>query len=160
RMVELAATADWLGQDGQDPTGPGDVHVRLSGMARSPSLAAPGLTDSIRGTWAYPRDDRVKPPAPKGDVTPPLALRTGPRHGTLGLLFGPYRNDTNSVLPLRLIEQEGGMSVVRFPGGACDPARRAPRPIESKVEARPGDDLSALVNQYGSVHLADGTYRL
>ena len=32
RISELAATGRWLGQDGQDVTGSGDVHVQLSGL--------------------------------------------------------------------------------------------------------------------------------
>ena len=50
--------------------------------------------------------------------------------------------------------------MARFDGGTCDPGRCAPRPAETRVEAKPGDDLNALVNQYGTVSLAEGTYRL
>src|SRR5271157_5562142 len=39
RISELAATARWVGQDGQDVTGSGDVHIRLSGLARTPAIA-------------------------------------------------------------------------------------------------------------------------
>jgi hypothetical protein len=160
RITELAAKPLWLGQDGQDVTGPGDVHVRLSSLARTPSLAAAVLTDSVRGTWVYRSHDRARPPAAEGDVTGPLALRSGADRGTLDLFFAPYRDLTNASLTLRLIGLDGRMSVLRFPGGPCDPGRRAPRPSGSKIEARPGDDLSALVNQYGSVHMGEGTYRL
>jgi hypothetical protein len=160
RITDLAATPQWMGQDGQDATGPGDVHVRLSGLARTLSPATAVLTDSVRGTWVYRSNDRVKPPVPEGDVTGPLALRPGSDRGTLDLFFAPYRDETGATLTLRLIGQDGRLSVFRFPGGACDLSRRAPRPIESRIEAHPGDDLNALVNQYGSVHLAEGTYRL
>ena len=159
RIGDLSATARWLGQDGQDMTGPGDVHVRLSGLARTPSFIAAVLTDSVRGTWVYRKSDRVKPPVPEGQVTGPLAVRPGGDRGTIDLFFAPYRDETGSTLTLRLIDQDGRMSVARFDGGACDLARRAPRPAATRVQASPGDDLSALANQYGTVSLAPGTYR-
>lgn len=52
------------------------------------------------------------------------------------------------------------MAVARFNGGACDPGRCAPRPADTQVNAKPGDDLNALANQYGTVNLGEGTYRL
>ena len=63
-------------------------------------------------------------------------------------------------MTLRLIDQDGRMTVARFPGGACDPGRRSASPATTRVEARPGDDLNALARQHGTVALAPGTYRL
>ena len=53
RLIDVAAKARWLGQDGQDVTGMGDVHVSLSGLGRTQGIAAAVLTDSVRGTWVY-----------------------------------------------------------------------------------------------------------
>ena len=160
RISELSATARWLGQDGQDPTGPGSVHVSLSGLARLPSISAAVLTDSVRGTWVYRGEDRSGPALPQGDLTGPLAVRPGSDRGTIDVFFPPYRDETSATFTLRLIERDGRMSVVRFTGGACDLARCSPRPAESQVDARPGDDLNALVQKGGTVTLTPGTYRL
>jgi hypothetical protein len=159
KISELAVKARWLGQDGQDATGPGDVHVTLSGMTRVPAIAAAVLTDSVRGTWVLRRNDRM-PYVPQGDAAAPLVLRPGRDRGSLELFFAPYRDESRATLTLRLIEPDGKMVVARFPGGPCDPGRRAARPAESSVNAKPGDDLGALASQYGTVTLAPGNYRL
>ena len=122
-------------------------------------LAGAVLTDSVRGTWAYRGNDAVKLGVPP-DRTRPLVVRPGTTRGSLDLFFAPYRDELHTTLTLRLIDGEGRMAVTRFDGGACDPGRCAPRPAETRVEARPGDDLGSLVNQYGTVSLAEGTYRL
>ena len=160
RISELAATARWLGQDGQDVTGSGDVHVHLSGLSRTPSIAAAVLTDSVHGSWVYHANERVKPIVPQGGLMGTLAIRPGSARGSLDLFFAPYRDESRTTLTLRLIDLEGRSAVVRFEGGSCDPGRCVPRPGETRIEARPGDDLNALVNQYGTVSLAEGTYRL
>jgi hypothetical protein len=160
RYDELAAKAQWLGQDGQDVTGPGDVHVSLSGLSQAPSIAAAVLSDSVRGTWVYQATDGVKLALPHDDVTGALMIRAGSPRGTIDLFFPPCRDETGAALTLRLVDSGGRMSVARFSGGACDPGRRAPRPPESRIEARPGDDIAALARQYGTVNLAPGTYRL
>ncbi len=68
RLAEVSATARWHGQDGQDVTGPGDVHVTVSGLGRTQGIAAAVLTDSVRGTWIYRSGDRIKAGEPTGDV--------------------------------------------------------------------------------------------
>ena len=125
RISELAATARWVGQDGQDVTGTGDVHVRLSGLARPPAIAAAVLTDSVRGTWVYRGSDRIKLDVSQRDITGPLAIRPGADRGSFDVFFAPYRDEARSTLTLRLIDPDGRMSVARFDGGACDPGRCA-----------------------------------
>jgi hypothetical protein len=160
RVSELTATARWLGQDGQETAGPGSVHVSLSGLSRMPSTAAAILTDSVRGTWVYRVDDRATTAVPQNDVTGPLALRPGSERGTIDLFFSPYRDETTATFTLRFIEQDGRMSVVRFTGGSCDLSRCSPTTAQSRIEARPGDDLNAMVKKAGTVVLGPGTYRL
>ncbi len=162
RLSDLPATARWLGQDGQghDATGPGSVHVNLSGLGRQPSPMAAVLTDSVRGTWVYRHDDRINVGVPEGDVTGLLAVRPGAGRGTIDVFFPPYRDETHATFTLRFLEQNGRMSVVRFAGGPCDPGRRQPLPADGRVDARPGDDLNALCQQGGTVTLGPGTYRL
>ena len=160
KITELSVTAQWLGQDGQDATGPGDVHVRLTMNGRVPAAAIAVLTDSVRGTWVYRGSDRVKFPLPSADLTGPLAVRAGSDGTSIDLFFAPYRNENKATFTLRWIAPDGRMSIARFPGGACDPGLRAPRPAEGRVEAKPGDDLNALGSRGGTVSLAAGTYRL
>ena len=87
RVSELTAKSEWLGQDGQDPTGPGDVHVRLTGLSRTPSFIAAVLTDSVRGTWVDLRTDRGKALVPEWEVTGPLAVRPGGDRRAVDLFF-------------------------------------------------------------------------
>ena len=55
----LTATARWLGQDGANPAGPGDVHVAISGLPVSPAIAAAVLSNSQRGVWIYGAKDNA-----------------------------------------------------------------------------------------------------
>lgn len=160
RISDLAATARWLGQDGQDVTGPGSVHVSISGLGRLPSTAAAVLTDSVRGTWVYRTDDRASLAVPQSDVTGPLVVRPGAGRGTIDLFFPPYRDETDATFTLRFIAQDGRMSVVHFTGGACDLGLCSPRPAVSRIDANPRDDLNALAQKAGTVTLSPGTYRL
>ncbi|MGC8643932.1 MAG: hypothetical protein ACP5XB_29080 [Isosphaeraceae bacterium] len=159
RIAEFSAKAEWLGQDGQDVTGPGDVHVRLA-LSRIPSFVAAVLTDSVRGTWVYRVGDRVKSPVSGAEVSGPLVVRPGGDRGAIDLFFAPYRDETGASCTLRLVDQEGRMAVARFVGGSCDPALRSAQPSQTTAQANPGDDLNALANQHGTVTLAPGTYRM
>ncbi|MDG3005554.1 hypothetical protein [Paludisphaera mucosa] len=156
----VKAQARWLGQDGRDPGGAGDVHVALTGLSNSPPAAAV-LTDSVRGAWLYqpPGDDRLKS-SPEWAGVEGLIVNPGATSGTLDLFFPPYRDEVDATFTLRLIAKDGRSTFVRFPGGACDPDRRIPAPDATRREAKPGDDLQALVEQGGVVSLAPGTYRL
>jgi hypothetical protein len=154
-------TADWLGQDGQDVNGPGDVHVRLSGLGDLPEPAGAVLTDSIRGAWVHrsPGDERLK--GTEGwENNGPLTIRPGSTPGSLDLFFPPYRDATDANFVLRLVSKSGQTLIAKFPGGACDPTRRAPAPASTRTEVKPGDDLQAAVDRGGVVSLAPGTYKL
>lgn len=159
RITEFTVKAEWLGQDGQDVTGAGDVHVRL-GLSRAPSFVAAVLTDAVRGTWVYRASDHVRSPVPGGEVSGPLAMHPGADRRAIDLFFAPYRDATDATFTLRLVDQDGRMAVARFAGGSCDPARRSPRPGQTTAQASPGADLHALANQHGIVTLAPGTYRM
>ncbi|WP_165220721.1 hypothetical protein [Aquisphaera insulae] len=160
RLSTLEASAEWLGQDGQDATGPGDVHVRLSGPTRWPAFDEAVLTDAVGSTWGYRQgpDNRLRDP--DGNELAPLVVRSGQDRSSLELFFGPDRDETKATMTLRLTEPGGRMSLIRFEGGASDPGLRSPRPIGTRASARPGDDLNEIANQNGAVDLTPGTYRL
>lgn len=158
RIVE--AKARWLGQDGKDPVGPGDVHVALSGIDAPRDLAGAVLADSSRGCWVDAAgDDRLKS-SPELGGAEAMALRPGATPGAFDLFFPPYRDESDAVFTLRLIGRDGRSTFARFSGGACDPDRRLPAPESARRQAKPGDDLQRLADGGGVVSLAAGDYRL
>jgi hypothetical protein len=158
--VALLSTvkARWVGQDGSAETGPGDVHVALSGLPANRAIAAAVLTDGVRGSWVYRPGDRVPL-----DVEPdalPLAMRRGAVRTSAEMFFPPERDESKTTITLRLVFQDGEAAVATFAGGPCDPARRAPVPERSETVAQPGADLERLAAQFGTVRLSKGDYTL
>jgi hypothetical protein len=158
RLVERAATAEWLGQDGKSTERAGDVHVRVSGLSTSSPIAGAILSDSVRGLWAYRASDRAMIPAPEGAER--LDLKFGARRSSADLFFAPYRDEVGTSFSLCLFGSDGRIALVRFPGGPCDLGRRAPAPQPARVDAKPGDDIQGLVDRHGVVVLGPGIYPL
>ncbi len=151
--------ARWLGQDGRNPTGPGDVHVALAAAGLPRDVAAATLADSVRGSWLFePSGDALKS-SPEWKGADPLVVKADAA-GTLDLFFPIARDERDATFTLRLIGRDGRSTVVRFPGGPGDPVLRLPAPDPSRRDAKPGDDLQVLVDRGGTVSLAPGTYRL
>jgi hypothetical protein len=150
--------ARWLGQDGNNRVGPGDVHVVVDGVRQDSTIFAVGLSNSARGSWYYRADGAAsEPPA---DALP-LALGRGAKPDTAELFFPPNRDETGGTMFLRLVFADGKMTLATFPGGKCEPGLRAAAVrASSSVTARPGDDLNELANRFGTVTLPPGTYRL
>jgi hypothetical protein len=151
-------TGRWLGQDGSQVTGPGDVHVALAGLPTGRVIAAAVLSDAIRGLWVYRSSDRFKLDPEPGES--PLVLRRGADRGHADLFFPPYRDESGTTLTLRLIFADGDMAIAQIAGGACDPTRRVAGIAPTSIVAKPGDDLNDLANRFGTVKLLAGTYRL
>jgi len=158
RLAPLAATARWLGQDGAALTGPGDVHVAVAGLSASKTVAAAVLSDSVRGVWVFRAGDR--PPLDVEAGAAPLVFKPGPGRTTADLYFPPIRDETGAAMTLRLVYPDGTAAYATFPGGACDPNRRAPTADRSETAAKPGDDLAALAGRSGTVRLGKGEYVL
>jgi hypothetical protein len=158
RLSTLTVTSRWLGQNGGSATGPGDVHIALSGLSPTKSVAAAVLSDSVRGVWVFRAGDRPALDVEAGAL--PLGFRRGTTRSTADLDFSPIRNETNTPLTLRLVYQDGESAVATIAGGACDPNLRAPAVDRSETVAKPGDDLSALAGRFGTVRLAKGEYLL
>ena len=125
------------GWSGRRP-GPGDVHVSLSGLGRTPAIAAAVLTDSVRGTWVYRGERSRQARRAHGRRHRPARASSRARIAARStLFFAPYRDEAKATMTLRLIEQDGRMTVARFPGGACDPGRRSRR-ARRRPGSRPG----------------------
>lgn len=160
RLAPTAVSARWVGQDGRDVTGPGDVHIVLDGLPRDRVVAALALSDPVGTCWAHRASERVAfQPEPYSE---PLAFHRHPTSpGRADLFLPPVRDESGGTMTLRLVFGDGTAGVVRFPGGACDPGRRAgPGPSGASITARPGADLHALAERYGTIRLVAGTYRL
>ena len=140
------------------PGSPGDVHVAVTGLPASSSIVGGVLTDAVRGTWIYRANDRVAIPDEPSAL--PLVIKPRSDGKAADLFFAPYRDESKETMTLRLIAADGRNLLVRFPGQSCDLARMAPRPEPSRIEARPGDDLQALVESTGRSCSRAGTYRL
>jgi hypothetical protein len=157
--ADLPITARWMGQDQAPGAAPGDVHVAVAGIPSGRSITAAALSDAVRGYWVY----RRKPGDPAltaVGVEAPLAVRPGSDPTGADLFFAPIRDESQTMLTLRLVLSDGALAIVRFPGGPCDLALRVPETAGTSIDARPGDDLAVLVNRHRTVKLAAGTYRL
>jgi hypothetical protein len=158
RIAALSLSSRWKGQENRAGAGRGDVHLELGGVPRGRPIAAAVLTDTARGVWAWRAEGPSQP-----DLEPfarPLSVRDGASPGTADLFFAPIRNESGSLLSLRLIFRDGGHAVGTIEGGACDPALTAPIPEATAIDAKPGDDLAGLVAKYGTVRLSRGEYRM
>ncbi len=151
----------WLGQDGQDPIGRGDVHLAVKGLAAGREILAAALSDRVGGCWTFRRDPKVSFfPATSGGPASALLMRRAPRAATADLFFQPFRDEAGTPMVLRLLLDDGTTTVHRFAGQACDPFQRGPLPASGSVEPRPGDDLNALAEKFGTIRLARGHYAL
>jgi len=157
-LFERPVTAEWLGQDGQNPKGPGDVHVVITGLPAAPPIVGWVLCDSCRDAWIHRGNDQASVPA--DPFAEALVVKMRSDRKSADVFFTPYRDAGNDTFTLRLIGADGRSSLVRFAGGRCDLSKRAPGPEPSRIAARPGDDIQALVDRYGTVVLAQGSYRL
>lgn len=159
RMDSLAA--EWIGQDGSDVTGAGDVRVRLTGLPTVGSIVAASLSDSRGGHWAWRADEQVTYYVPEGGeyVEPAraMALRAGEGNAA-DIFFPPFRDERDARMTLRVLLEDGSMHFGQFPGQACDVSLRGEKPNDRRIVARAGDDLRALVKEYGQITLSPGTY--
>ena len=154
----MSASVRWLGQDAANRGGTADVHVNISGSSGLPAITRAVLSNSQRGVWIYHANGDA--PAAADASALPLAIKRLADRKSIDLFFPPYRDESNGTMTLRLVAADGRSSIVTFPGGSCDPGKRSAMPDPTQSSAKPGDDLQRLVDQFGSVTLAPGTYRL
>jgi hypothetical protein len=148
--------AAWLGQDGLNLLGAGDVHVAVSAIPAGRSVVMATLSDESGIDWSYvaPGSGRV-PPDPAARV---LAFRAAADPTRADLTFQPARDETGATLTLTLILDNGSTQAVRLAGDTCDIGLRVPDIAQTSIVAHPGDDLNALANTYGTVRLVAGLY--
>jgi hypothetical protein len=158
RVEELRVSAKWLGQDGSNRARPGDVHVVLGGLPGSARMTAIELTDSGRGAWHHRATARGSGSNDGSSDSLHALIRSDRR--TADLYFTPYHDTSHDTFSIRLMAADGRTWHGAFAGGPSDLARIAPAPVATRAEARPGDDLQALLDRNGTVVLAKGTYRL
>ncbi len=158
-------SANWLGQDGGEVTGRGDVHVRITGLPTHSPVVAAALSDSVVAQWAWRANDEVEFHTPTGAeyVPPTRALGFRPDAAdpsAADLHFQPLRNEQDARMTFRVMLADGSMHFGQFDGQACDPYLRGKLPNDKVITAQPGDDLHALVKEYGRINLAPGIHRL
>jgi hypothetical protein len=156
RLHRTKLDARWRGQK----TAPGASRgwIRLSlGHAPGGKVVFAALSDPYGGFWTFPAP---KPsPDEEGFKTLPLSVRPSGK-GRFDLLFPPFRDENGSRMTVRLRYSDGRDVFSMFVGGPCDPYLQGEPPRATAVVARPGDDLNALADRYGTVTLSPGTYAL
>jgi hypothetical protein len=162
-LVQNRLSLRWLGQDGKDGSGRGDVHATLDGLPAGKTILAAALSDRVGGYWIYRRDPKVAfhPPAGSDDPSSwPLIVQRPDGATAAELFFQPYRDESGTPMVLRLLLDDGATTVLRFAGDKCDPYLRGTLPAPERVEAKPGDDLNALATKVGVIRLAKGRHVL
>lgn len=151
-----ALQARWIGQDGLNLIGAGDVHVTLVGIIAGRSVVRATLSDQVGLAWTY-----IKPgsggssPDPNARV---LGFRAATDATKADLTFPPGRNESGATLTVSVVLDDGSVLAARLAGDVCDIGLRAPDVAPTFVLAHPGDDLNDLANHYGTVRLVAGTY--
>ena len=148
----------WIGQDGLNLSGSGDVHLAIDGIPNGRTVASATLNDQAGTAWTY-----ISPGATASQADPfamTLAFKSSAVAGRADLTFPPVRSETGETLTLVLLLDDGSHLATRMAGGAADPGLRAPDIAPTIIIAHPGDDLNVLANQYGTVQLTAGVYPL
>ncbi|WP_169976648.1 KOW domain-containing RNA-binding protein [Tautonia rosea] len=161
RMTTESTPVRWIGQDDRGPLGPGAVTIAVDRSSTRPMRAAV-LSDGVTGVWVFEASGAggsSKMPF-VGDRRRRLDVRRGSRPGSMLLSFVPYRDLDGVEMSLRLIDEDGQSSLIRFAGQSCDPTRRFAPPSVKETRVRPGDDLAALVQRGGTIRLSAGIYEL
>ena len=155
-LAVLKLNTRWIGQDGNDKVGPGDIHVAVEGLPRGPIVAA-ALSNSSRGLWFAKISDKL--PFDPGPDPLPMAFIRGTDPTRADLHFTPYRDETGCTMTLRVLFEDGRTAIAQFPGGMCDPGLRSMiRLAKTATTAKPGDDLNVLASKFGTIRLGAGRY--
>lgn len=151
-----AITLSWIGQDGLNLVGPGDVHLAVDGLPAGRTVVAATLSDASGIDWGFVASGSGLTAA--DPYAYPLAIQRTPGSAHADLTMPPYVNEAGSPLTLVLTLDDGTMLAAQTTGGSCDPGLREPNIAATSVVAYPGDDLNTLAAEYGTVRLVAGVY--
>jgi hypothetical protein len=156
--IVSGVSAVWLGQDGRNLGGQlGSVHLTVSGLPADRRIVAAVVTGGASTSWVYRTTEGQS--VYTDDWARPLSLvRSDATTADLG--FVPIRDESGATITVRLVFDDGSEALAETLGAAVDFNLRAPGPESSSIVAQPGDDLQALVRQYGTVYLAPGVFVL
>lgn len=153
KLATMSLRARWDRQDER-----GEVPLSIDGLPRGRAVVAAVLGDGVQGAWVFRARGDALP-----DVEPYARALAFERDGDAPravLRFAPIRDEGGTTLTIRFLFDDGKSALVRVAGGSCDPERLAPPLGPESHQARPGDDLAALVARGGTIRLAAGTYRI
>ncbi|SIO61994.1 hypothetical protein SAMN05444166_6916 [Singulisphaera sp. GP187] len=127
RMPSATANVQWLGQDGQDQTGPGagvgpdgiqDIHLALANLSSQFAVTALTVSAPAGGGWSFGNN-------PGGLANAELQTR-GSDLTKADLYFNPIPGMTGQVLTLNIVYADGKSEVLTVVAGASDPGLRMP----------------------------------
>jgi hypothetical protein len=159
-IAALVPSVRWLGQDGSEVTGRGDVHLAVEGLPAGSAIVAAELSNPAHGSWVFRRSGSDIGSFEADPYALPMIVRQEASATRADLYFPPLRDETDTTLTLRLRFADGQTALAPVAGGACEIALRAPELPAGERTAHPGDDLHALVAEAGTIRLSKGTYRL
>lgn len=156
-----AIAAQWLGQSDDPIAGKGAAGVSLSGLPANRTVIGATLSSGTERalTWSFKESSNAAISVESSSR--PLTFRRDATDPTRASIAFPPRGQAGSApMTLRLQYDDGTFSIVEFQRGPIDATLRAPLPSGAHTVARPGDNLQALVDASGSVHLTAGVYEL
>ncbi|WZP00081.1 Ig-like domain-containing protein [Isosphaeraceae bacterium EP7] len=129
-LMASSPVGTWIGQDGQDFTGPWnnlapdgvqDMHVRLTGLAGDRALGKVLIRGYGSGQWAYNAPGVASPADGWG-----VAVVRDAGATTADLFFEPYQVETGRPFQFDITYGDGATEVIWVAGGAADPNLRMP----------------------------------
>lgn len=149
------ASVQWVGQQVADTNRPGWVQIKLSNLPES-GISAFQVNDLKGQSWLWTISGQGSPwPTVYGQKSM-VAYRD--TQGDWIIEFDSRLDLNKSPLTILALSDMGRTYQVDFQGGSVDLSKRALLPSNSSITAQPGDDLQALVNQYGTVNLSSGVF--
>jgi hypothetical protein len=155
KMSASKWSTKWLGSVTKSKLGQGAVQFEINQITADFRSSAAILTDNY-GTTYGTSSTPDKPAAP--NALPMIFERLSLNKARVEFL--PIADLENQPLSLRLVGIDGSNTLIPVTAGKTDLSKRVPTLRSEKSNAKPGDDLQALVNRGGTVILNNGDYKL
>lgn len=156
-ITQSSGVVQWNGQQVADPTRPGWEQITLTNLPET-SFSAFQVSDLQGQSWLWTSSGQASPWATVYGQKSLVARATA--GGDWVLEFDSTLDLNAKSLSVIGLSDTGRTYALDFQGGQMDLAKRAATPDAGSITAHPGDDLQALVNQYGTVNLSSGIYQL